>query len=127
MHVGMIRRRHIYSQLAVAQIKYIGQKHASPDGSSLDMSPSSTMAARGVQPHLENLKIKVRVQAPAHQVRVCVLQWASSGDQHTIAVGFTARSSQARVRLHSARRRLYTSKSLAKRYGEASFAPKPTL
>ncbi|CAM9123350.1 unnamed protein product, partial [Sphacelaria rigidula] len=40
------------------KIKYIGQTKASPDGSSLDVPPSSTTAARGVQPHLENLKIK---------------------------------------------------------------------
>lgn len=41
------------------QIKYIGQAEAASDGSSLDMPPSSTMAAKGVQPHLENLKTKV--------------------------------------------------------------------
>lgn len=41
------------------QIKYLGQSQAAPDGSSLDMPPSRTMAAKGVQPHLENLKAKV--------------------------------------------------------------------
>lgn len=42
------------------QIKYIGQTHAAHDGSSLDMAPSTTMAAKGVRPHLDNLKAKVK-------------------------------------------------------------------
>lgn len=46
--------------LVPVQIKYIGQADAASDGSSLDMPPSTTMAAKGVQPHLENLKAKVR-------------------------------------------------------------------
>lgn len=41
-----------------SKIKYIGQADAASDGSSLDMPPSTTMAAKGVQPHLENLKAK---------------------------------------------------------------------
>ena len=45
---------------SLTQIKYIGQTQAASDGSSLDMPPSSTMAAKGVHPHLENLKTKVR-------------------------------------------------------------------
>lgn len=48
------------SCVACTQIKYIGQTQAASDGSSLDMPPSSTMAAKGVHPHLENLKTKVR-------------------------------------------------------------------
>ncbi|CAM9962480.1 unnamed protein product [Ascophyllum nodosum] len=40
------------------KIKYIAQSQAARDGSSLDMAPSTTMAAKGIQPHLENLKTK---------------------------------------------------------------------
>lgn len=53
------QRQHIFAH---TQIKYIGQTQAAFDGSSLDMPPSSTMAAKGVHPHLENLKTKVRVR-----------------------------------------------------------------
>ncbi|CAM9679004.1 unnamed protein product [Ectocarpus sp. 12 AP-2014] len=45
------------------KIKYIGQTQAASDGSSLEMPPSSTMAATGVQPHLENLKTKACAKA----------------------------------------------------------------
>jgi len=46
--------------VCLTQIKYIGQTQPASDGSSLDMPPSTTMAAKGVHPHLENLKTKVR-------------------------------------------------------------------
>lgn len=46
----------------LVQIKYIGQTHTAQDGSSLDMAPSTTMAAKGVRPHLDNLKDKVKHQ-----------------------------------------------------------------
>lgn len=53
------------------QIKYIGQTQAAPDGSSLDMSPSSTMAAKGVKPHLENLKAKVNERRSTQLLHAC--------------------------------------------------------
>ncbi|CAM9959091.1 unnamed protein product [Ectocarpus sp. 6 AP-2014] len=45
------------------KIKYIRQTQPASDGSSLEMPPSSTMAAKGVQPHLENLKTKACAKA----------------------------------------------------------------